>query len=161
MADYHSTPWDAYTTALGGYIGFNYAEGTSQRGSPFWRAFREVCEVVGVSAPRGTAWSNVVKVKKVTEGDTSFLKLSAKHRVNVLDWQYSLFKAEMAMFKPKRVLHRAILRMGLEENAARHKLSTSQRRSWKRYPSGGIGTARMQIRANLPSRCTLAANGTI
>lgn len=98
------TKWEAFVTSLGGGVAFDYANGTPGAQSPFWVAFRELCERKQVPAPRGAWWSNIMKVQRVADEEASILCLTREQQEKVLEWQKSLFSAEMRFAKPQNMV---------------------------------------------------------
>lgn len=80
---------------------FNFAYGQPQERSPFWRGYQEICDHFGISNRAATAWTNICKVQMVKlYGSVSVQTMKPGPRIEVLDWQRDLIRAEIEYANP-------------------------------------------------------------
>lgn len=94
----------SWANSIGSAIAFNYAINESQRSGPFWRAYREISDGLGIPSVRHTAWSNISKVQLIGGKTASIESLPIEERMKVIFWQRKLFVAELNFAQPDVVI---------------------------------------------------------
>lgn len=86
------------------YAGFDFAEGTKVRYSPFWRAHRALSEKLEAGEYRRVMWTNLVKVQSRRDHRTSILALGPDDTRRVVEWQAPIVRRELAELAPGAVV---------------------------------------------------------
>jgi hypothetical protein len=82
------------------YETFDFAENTSKRKSPFWRAHRRLADDLEDGAYRRVMWTNIVEVQSLSEAGSGIHRLPVQHRSTVIDWQAPIVREEFENMAP-------------------------------------------------------------
>lgn len=79
--------------------------GYENKRSLFWKAYQQVCDVLGLRDRRSTAWTNISKVQLIRTHECDRASISSKSispedRMSIIRWQTALSRAEIAYAKP-------------------------------------------------------------
>ncbi|MBX9651049.1 MAG: hypothetical protein K2X57_28770 [Xanthobacteraceae bacterium] len=98
-------PDEARRIAIAGWTKFDMAVNQPQYNSPYWRAFREICQKLDLESPYGAAWCNLFKVQRIHDKNTaSIRRFTFQQQKQIQAWQQRLFEAEMEFFNPDHVI---------------------------------------------------------
>jgi len=87
------------------FIAFDYNKNYPTR--PFWRGYDEVCAAFGLTSRRAAAWTNISKVQLFDGkgGSVSIEGLNPKARMEIIQWQRAMSRAEIEYAKPDVIVH--------------------------------------------------------
>ncbi|MBZ9801098.1 hypothetical protein [Mesorhizobium sp. ES1-6] len=95
---------DGIADVVESYETFDFAENTSVRNSPFWRAHRLLASELEDGVYRKVMWTNLVEVQSLNGVGGGIHNVPEPYRSKVIEWQAPVVKAEFKNLAPQAAI---------------------------------------------------------